>query len=1078
MNRQLVLAVIFSALAWSGDPLGADEPARREPRPPNPARQEPRPPVSGEKCRAWEGTITIPTYPWQEDPNPRFWALDPGLKDAGPAITSLIYPYTMQDFLSRTKTDRTYKALFIENEYLKVTCLPELGGRIHSVLDKSRQPSAVSHQPGDSRQPSAVSHQPEEAGEQMFHLNRVIKPSMIAMRGAWISGGIEWNAGPQGHTVTCVSPVDAVCGASDVDGSAWLEIANTEQTQRTRWTVRLTLHPGRAYLDERIRLYNPTDTIRPYYFWNCTAFPCRAGTRFIFPMTLGTDHSAEKFFRWPIDAGVDAANGQPGQPPRDLTWLKNYETLTSIFARDCVFDFFGAYDVDADRGIVQTADHLVLPGKKAWTWGTSDFGLVAQQNLTDEDGPYIEVQSGPLPTQSDYGALWPHAEVAWQEWWYPVHGLGDGFEFATRDVAVQTRRAEGKLTEVRILPTAVFNGAKCVVRRKPNGPALVEQSIDLTPAEAARVTIAESPTEPVDIAVFDQKDAILARFTSPLPVPKVDPPDPATLKPKPDDQLSAQEACLRGRKHELAQNRVRAREYYERALKVDAEYSPALRALGGMAIAVGDYAGAVPLLERAVRRDGDDGLAWFWLGVSHFKLEHDDEALRCAYQAARRPGTTGLGYDLAGRVYLRCREPGKGQVAFMNAMASGPQDMSTGIVSLLSGENFRDRQVIAHMLLLIEVMAANQATLPDYFVLRWTDNQFSSLADFVRGAGPPDFKVLELALTVADVGLYLHAAQLLESAVQIAPTLEHCPLILYHMSYWAAEGGDKARAQQYLEKAHAGRADAESASNPESLPVLQWVINTDPNDAYAHLQLGNLCAHLGRLDDAATQWRRAAELDSKLSVAPRNLGLYARNAEHDLKKATDWYRKAIAAKPEDQTLYRDLAQVLVDDGQRGAGIRVLETMPIAKGLLGGPARRADVLLLLAQAYLDEKRYGDVLALFDQTAYFVAWEGQTTTWVLFSRAHLGRGQARFEKGDFAAALADFNAALTYPANLGVGRSHKPEHAAALYWRGKALAGLGRMDDARQAWREGAAGCEGSEEQNTARAQCQEQLRTEK
>ena len=125
-------------------------------------------------------------------------------------------------------------------------------------------------------------------------------------------------------------------------------------------------------MDEQIRIFNPTDAVSPYYFWNCTAFPNRPGTRFIYPMTLGTDHSAVEFFSWPIHNG------------KDLSWLKNYETYASIFSVDCVFDFFGAYDVDADRGIIQAGDHHKIGGKKAWTWGTWEFGLVSQQSLTDD----------------------------------------------------------------------------------------------------------------------------------------------------------------------------------------------------------------------------------------------------------------------------------------------------------------------------------------------------------------------------------------------------------------------------------------------------------------------------------------------------------------------------------------------------------------------------------------------------------------------------------------------------------------------------------------------------------------------
>jgi hypothetical protein len=397
------------------------------------------PKLSWAKVKAWQGTITIPTYGWAEDVNPKFWALEGQVKFSTTVKGSIVYPYTMQDHLFRTKKDRTYKTLFLENEYLKVTCLPELGGRLHSVFDKTE-------------------------GKEMFHLNRVIKPSMIAMRGAFISGGVEWNAGPQVHTVTIVSPVDALIGRN-ADGSAYLEISNLEKSLRTRWTVRVTLHPGKAYLDESIRIFNPIDAISPYYFWNCTAFPNRSGTRFIYPMTLGTDHNGVKFFTWPIYEG------------KDLSWLKNYETWASIFAVNCTFDFFGAYDVDMNRGVVQVADHHELSGKKAWTWGTWNFGLVSQKNLTDDDGPYIEVQSGPLPTQSDYGMLLPRQEISWQEWWYPVHGLGDGFEYATKDLAIQTARKDGEL-ELRMIATGKFPDAVCTLSQ--DGRTLLKKRIDLS----------------------------------------------------------------------------------------------------------------------------------------------------------------------------------------------------------------------------------------------------------------------------------------------------------------------------------------------------------------------------------------------------------------------------------------------------------------------------------------------------------------------------------------------------------------------------------------------------------------------
>ena len=500
------------------------------------------------EVRAWEGELTIPTYGWEEDVNPKFWALEGGAKLSTTVHGAITYPYVMQDHLSRTKADRTYRALFLENEYLRVTCLPELGGRLHSVFDKT-------------------------TNQEMFHTSRVIKPGMIAMRGAWISGGVEWNSGPHGHTVTIVSPVDAVTGRH-ADGSAYLEIANQEKIFRTRWTVRVTLHPGRAYLDEQIRIENPTDGMHPYYFWNCTAFPNRPGTRFIYPMSLGTDHNAREFFRWPVHEG------------RDLTWLKNYETYASVFAVNCSYDFFGAYDVDADRGIVQVANHHELGGKKAWTWGEWEFGKVAQKNLTDDDGPYIEVQSGPLPTQSDYGMLGPHERVAWQEYWYPVHGLGDGFEFANQNLAVQTARSDGRL-ELRLLATAKYDDAVCVLAR--DGQPMVRQQLNLSPGTPAVVALTEEPQRPVDVTVTDAAGRVLAAFTTPLPIPQVDPPDPAKFAERPDDALSVEELYLKGRKFDRATDRRQARASYELALTRDPGHVASLRALAVLDFEAGLY---------------------------------------------------------------------------------------------------------------------------------------------------------------------------------------------------------------------------------------------------------------------------------------------------------------------------------------------------------------------------------------------------------------------------------------------------------------------------------------------------------
>ena len=981
------------------------------------------------KARAWEGTITIPTYSWSDDVNPKFWALEDQVKLSTTVKGAIVYPYSMQDHLSRTKADRTYKALFLENEYLKVTCLPELGGRLHSVLDKT-------------------------TGEETFHANHVIKPSMIAMRGAFISGGVEWNAGPQVHTVTIMSPVNALVGTNP-DGSAFLEVSNLEQTLRTRWTVRVTLHPGRAYLDEQIRIFNPVDAVNPYYFWNCTAFPCHKGTRFIYPMTLGTDHYGVRFFDWPISNG------------RDLSWLKNYPEASSIFSVDCTFDFFGGYDVDADRGVVQVADHYELSGKKAWTWGTSDFALVCQKNLTDDDGPYIEIQSGPLPTQSDYGMLLPRQQVAWREWWYPVHGLGEGFEFATKDLAAQTIRDGGDL-QLRLLATGRFPGATCVVARE--GKELTNKKLNLDPKAPQIVKVSPDPKAPVDVTVKTARGTILASFTTPLPIPKKDPPHRPDFMDKPEGQLTVEEKYLRAQKHDLATNRKKAREYYEKALADDAGYAPALRALAILDTEAGLYEDAVGRLQKAVGRDPGDGVAWYFLGVNYLRTHHPQEALRCAREATRCIGTGSLAFDLAGRAHAALGENRAALDAFQKATRMNPRDPLTNDHWMLALYAAGDST--AAFKYAQKVVAGDPTDVVPRALLALQGPK--EMQSFVKEArsfiGEDDFEMLEASLAFADLGLAKEASKLLYAVcVEAVPQAQRSPLPMYYLAWFASQQKDSEAAKEWLRRAAVTYKDFVFPSRPEELEVLKYAVQENPNDACAHLHLGNLYTHLGRPAEAVAHWQRAGELNPSLSVAYRNLGLYAWGPGNDLAQAEQFYRKAIKARSRDQTLYRDLAEIIMAQGKRPDAIKVLETMP-SEGL-----RRADIIIMLAQAYAEEQRHDDTIKLLESTPYFVNWEGQSVTWNLFHGAHMKRGQSRFEAKDFAGALQDFEAALTYPDNIGVGRSNRPQEAASQYWRGKALQALGRAEEAKAAWKEGAAGPEGGRgEQGKYRQLCREAL----
>ena len=954
---------------------------------------------SGEQCttvETWTGELTLPTYPWFDDVNPIFAELDDGI----------YYPYTRQDHLATKQHDRTYKAWFLENEYLKVTCLPELGGRIFSVLDKT-------------------------TGQEMFHTNKEIKPALIAMRGAWISGGIEWNSGPHGHTVTVVSPVD-VTARRNGDGSATLLIANTEKIFHTRWEVILTLHPGKAFLDETISIENPTDGTHPYYFWNCTAFPNLPGTRFIYPMTLGTDHAGTSFYSWPVHEG------------RDLSWLKNYPTMSSIFAYECVFDFFGSYDVDLDRGLVSYANHHELKGKKAWTWGKDDFGVVSQQSLSDA-GPvhaqYIEVQSGPLLTQADYGMLEPRQKVQWQEFWYPVHGLGNGFEYATRDAAVQAKRSEQAL-ELRLIGTGAFPEAWCSLEQGEK--TLLKQPVPLSPSKAVTVTLDTPPAGPIRVRLLSKDGAELLNYETPLAIPIVTAPDLTKKPARPDGAPTADEKYLEGRLADSQSNPAAARTGYEAALALDPLHVASLLGLATLDIEDARYDDALDRARKAAARDPECGKAWYLLGVAQLQRGQTADAIVSGYKAAGTLDAIALGYALVGRACMRQGDYAQAVRSFERAHTEAPGDART-----------RACLAAARIAMGSESACPVQAGVPPLdFVLRAAlaladePSRDALLTDLGTICGEPEFNLLEIAAFYADLGLYRAAMLLLQDAMDgRVPGLKPCTEYLYRLAHYQQLAGEPKEAVKTLKKAAKLPADFVMPAGADSLAALQFAVDTRPGDVNARLLLGLALAGLHRMNEAIPCWEATVQRNPKLSVPWR---LLARKAEKagDLAQAEGYLRRAVNARPRDQVLYCDLARVLCALNRRTEAIRIVERMPKAE------FPRFDIILWLAESYNAEKRYDDCIHLLE-SAQLSNWEGQTTPHDLFVAALLARGKLRFDTQRFAEALADFQLALTYPANLGVGAKYKLTDAELRYWEGKTLLALGRTSEARAAWETGAA-----------------------
>jgi tetratricopeptide (TPR) repeat protein len=932
--------------------------------------------------RTSRGEITIPTYPWRgmDDINPTF------RRTRGPMYSphTTTYPYPLQDNLSRKSEPQTYRTMTLENEYLQVVVTPELGGHVHRIVDKV-------------------------TGEGILYENKVLKPALIGLRGAWTSGGIEFNTGPQGHTVTCLSPVEAKF-VDFGDGSKGIAIGNVEQVYHTQWVVVLRLRPGRSFLEERIRIYNPTPNRQLYYFWNCVAMPNTPGTQFIYPMTLGCDHDGKKFFTWPVHEG------------KDLSWLKNFDKPTSVFSYRCDRDFYGSYDHDLDRGVIAHADHHELIGKKSWTWSMSTWGMRAQESLTDDGSLYNEIQTGPLPTQADYGLLEPHQTVEWEEWWRPVRGT-KGVAYSTRDVSANVIR-DSRATTVLVHGSGAWDAVVSI-------EGLGEQKIRIAPEKTA-VAMFASREGPLNVSIRSG-ESTLAKFTHPLPLPKRTPPEnPRELPP----EDTAAGLWLRGIQHDKEGGQHLAREALEKAIRKDPSLAPALAALGELDVEAGRYDEARQNLERALKLDPDDGWSMYYLAQAYLELGREEDALEIAYTAARRPESAGPAYSLAGAIYLGRGEWSRAAAALRKAIDRDAQDLVSRDRLAYACWKMGDREEADHQL--AQTLARDPLDLPAGAIAALAGKEDAEFLSRIAGRR-------EEAMDAADFflrsGLREEAAGALKRYYLDVEKKEYEPMAYY--TYGVLTGDGKS-----LDQAAAQSPDYFFPSRRSSFRVLEEVLRKRPGDWKARYGLGNLCFERARVQDAVRLWTEAVGIDGSYSVLHRNLGLAAWKVDAKPWKAIAHYERAVQCRPEDFTLSRDLATLYLEQELPLRARDLLEKAREAKCV------RADVVTLLARAYNELGEFEKTHALLTADHY-TNWEGQFSLNALYTAAHIGLGEKKLRAGDFAGALKEFEMSMDPPKSLGAGQMVDAPSAEPLYWIGMAREKLGRLDEAKQAWRRAAA-----------------------
>jgi hypothetical protein len=461
---------------------------------------------------------------------------------------------------------RSWQALHLENEYIRLMILPELGGRIHVGFDKTN-------------------------GYDFFYRQNVIKPALVGLAGPWISGGVEFNW-PQHHRPATFMPADWTIQELP-EGGRIIWCSDHDPMSRMKGMHGVCLHPGRALVEIKARLYNRTPLVETFLWWVNAGVHVHEAYQSFFPpdVRFVADHAKRAVSTFPLCEGTyygvdyterarkECKNSSP-YFPNDLSWYANIPVPTSYMAIGSNGDFFGGYDHRKRAGVVHWANHHIAPGKKQWTWGNHEFGYAWDRNLTDDDGPYIELMAGVYTdNQPDFSFLAPGETKTFSQFWYPIQKIGP-VQQANTEAALSFRVFEGK-ARVGVCVTRPFASVRIELNRGKETQH--HWTSDLAPGNPFLAEVAVPPSAreyEFELRVLDGRNGELIRY-APSELCPAFPPQPASAPPLPSDIASNDELYLTGVHLEQYRHPTRAPQaYWLEAIRRDPGDARCRHALG------------------------------------------------------------------------------------------------------------------------------------------------------------------------------------------------------------------------------------------------------------------------------------------------------------------------------------------------------------------------------------------------------------------------------------------------------------------------------------------------------------------
>ena len=963
-------------------------------------------------AKVWEEKIVIPTYPvGKEEKNPMF--ID---KRVYQGSSGKVYPYPTIETINDIKEDVVYKAVYLENDYLKVMVLPELGGRIQRAYDKTNDYDFI-------------------------YYNHVMKPALVGLLGPWVSGGIEFNW-PQHHRPTTFMAVDHTI-SENTDGSVSVLCNDTDRIYGTKGICKITLYPDTAYIEITGQLHNRTSLPETFLWWANPAVPVNEYTKTIMPPDVNAvmDHGKRDVSRFPIATGTyykkDYSEGV------DISRYKNIPVPTSLMAASSKYDFVGGYDYNVQAGILHVADHHFSPGKKQWTWGCGDFGRMWDKNLTDADGPYVELMTGVYTdNQPDFTWLKPFEEKTFKQYFMPYKKVGN-VKNATKKACVGMEVTSAGL-HVTVYATSEYENTNVTVKIKdetvfcrectisPN--AVFDTVIEMNALQKSLLMEDESNAS---IRVMQNENVLVFYNPETEKIPEI--PMPAEAAKDPSEIMNNEELLLTGRHIEQYRHATYLPDpYYLEGLKRDSGDSNINCAYGMLLLRRGRAELAEPYFRTAIKRLTErnpnpyHAEAYYDLGLCLLLQGNEEEAYDAFYKATWTAEQQNPAF-----YYLAVMDCRKGK--FDNALEMIEKSL------IRNSHNIKARALKAVLLRKLGLMktATEWITLNleidpfDYVsafeALQLGETSVIDETELVRRNRGDLFNLLRTAGDYAEAGFYTEALNVLKY------TDVNMPLTGYYKAYYSGKLGNMTEALAFVKEAEKAKPDYCFPNALADIAVLKFAVAMDAKASMAMYYLGNLFYDKAQWELALELWEKSVAINAKFPTALRNLSLIYYNKCGDADKAKKVLEKAFRLDETDARIFLELDQL-----HKKTGYTFAQRLKEYEKYSDVFVKRDDLCVEYCTILNAVNKPAEAYAFMIHRK-FHPWEGgegKITAQYEFSLLLMAIDE--INKKEYAAARDLLEKALAYPENLGEGRLEGTRENHIYYYLGLVNELLGDAD----------------------------------